>query len=321
MEKNKMKKIKGIICGTLLVAALSCICGCSLSISNTTYTYNNSDKFTAGDREISDKIDTINIDYISGDITLTGSNTSTISVKETAAKQLDDKRKVHTWVDGSTLYVKYCASAKNLDLNKLDKKLNITIPENVNLSDLSIYVSSADVHCSNFTADSVKYDASSGDLDLDCVSKKTDATASSGAVNIKQTGDCDDISVNTTSGKIDIDVENATNVNASASSGDITIKAKSIQKLDTDTSSGEKVIRLYETPENTNIQASSGDVKIYLPEKSDITGNFSFSSGNLSYDLPFSKDGDKYICGNGKNQMKITTSSGDIDIKVIDSEK
>ena len=95
-----MKKIKGIICGTLLVAALSCICGCSLSISNTTYTYNNSDKFTAGDREISDKIDTINIDYISGDITLTGSNTSTISVKETAAKQLDDKRKVHTWVDG-----------------------------------------------------------------------------------------------------------------------------------------------------------------------------------------------------------------------------
>ena len=286
-----MRGIKGLIGIAVLAASLLCMSGCSLALK-TNYVYKDGDKYTAGDREVTEKIDAIDIDYMSGEIALVGSVDEKVSIKETSDKQLDDKRKVHTWVEGSTLHVRYSASSKGLDLNKLNKKLEITVPKEVKYSNVKIKASSADMNVGGLTV-------------------------SSGNVNLKQTGNSSDIILGTSSGDIEADMDTVDSLNASASSGKLILNAKKIKELSTITSSGKNEFRLSEAPEKSDINASSGDVTIYLPEELNLTADITISSGKLYYEQKFSKDGKTYVCGNGPDKMKINTSSGDIDIKTL----
>ena len=179
--------IKRILYTVVFVAAFICLSGCSFIVGSN-YLYQNGDKYTAGDRQIKDKIENISIDYMFGNVKLIGADTDMISVKETSSVRLDDKRKVHTWVDGTTLYVRYCASAKNIDLNNLNKELTVTIPEDMILSDLYVDVSSADVSCENFKSDSVNVNSSSGSINAECEARMIKLSASSGDVYLTQKG-------------------------------------------------------------------------------------------------------------------------------------
>ena len=77
MKTNKL--LTGAL--AMILPATLCLSGCSFGIFNTfNYTYENADKYTAGDREIDDKITSINIDYISGDVKVKGSDTDTVSI-------------------------------------------------------------------------------------------------------------------------------------------------------------------------------------------------------------------------------------------------
>ena len=313
----EMKRVKGILCAVVVVMTLGCLSGCSF-VSKTSYLYQNGEKYTAGDREITDKIETINLDYMEGDVKLVGADTDTLTVKETSAKTLDDKRKVHTWVDGTTLYVRYCASAKRLDLNNLNKSLEITLPKDVKLGEVKLVLSSGDVNCKDFEAGTMDIEASSGNIAVDCTAKKFDMEASSGSISLVQHGDSDAIDIKVSSGNISIDMENAGRVNTHASSGDTKISAKSIKEFKAEASSGKEELRFAEVPGNTDIEVSSGDVTIYLPKDADLTADFETSSGKLSYELSFAKKGDQYVCGEGTNRMKVETSSGNITVKATE---
>ena len=229
--------IKRILYTVVFVAAFICLSGCSFIVGSN-YLYQNGDKYTAGDRQIKDKIENISIDYMFGNVKLIGADTDMISVKETTSVRLDDKRKVHTWVDGTTLYVKYCASAKNIDLNNLNKELTVTIPEDMILSDLYVDVSSADVSCENFKSDSVNVNSSSGSINAECEARMIKLSASSGDVYLTQKGSSEEISIETSSGSIDVDMQDATNLSTRASSGDIRIKAGEVKEFKSETSSG-----------------------------------------------------------------------------------
>lgn len=82
-------------------------------------------------------------------------------------------------------------------------------------------------------------------------------------------------------------------------------------------SAGSGEFRFAKAPADTSIDASAGDIKIYLPEKSDITVAADISAGDFSYELPFTKKGDDYICGSGADKMKIDASAGNVSIKVL----
>ena len=292
-----MKKFKRLLVAALGTLVLAGTTGCSVTYS-TSYIYENGDKYTAGDRDISEKIDTINIDYMSGDITFTGEDTNKISIKETSGKSLDDKQKVHTWVDGSTLYVRYAESAKNLDLNNLNKKLEISIPKDVKLSELEFGSSSGDFSGTDFEVDKLDMTVSSGDIDVDCIVTDARLTASSGSVGIEANGACDKIDVTTSSGRINVIADDLKSINSTASSGDGSFTFK-------------------KAPAELDIEASSGGVEIYVPVDSGITADVDRSSGDFDYELAFSNDGGKYTCGNGECKWGINTSSGDIRIKKI----
>ena len=82
-----MKKLKLLACGAAIAAMIACVSGCTFTIGGkTSYSYKNSDDYVVGDREISDKVDSIDVDYISGDVKIVTADTDVITIKETAKK-------------------------------------------------------------------------------------------------------------------------------------------------------------------------------------------------------------------------------------------
>lgn len=310
-----MRKIIMILFAVLTAAAAVCLSGCSVSYTN--YVYQNGDKYTAGDREISDKIDTINIDYLSGKIKLVGTDSETVKIRETANKALDDERRVHTWVDGTTLYVRFCASARKLDLFDLEKELEIEIPEGVKLAKLKVEISSGDADCSKFEAKDVVVKASSGDIFVSCKAENIEMEASSGDVTLTQTGESDKIEIETSSGSITVLAETVAKLDVESSSGKIAVNTSGAKVFKSHSSSGKGEFRFADAPETAEIKASSGDITVYLAEDADVTAEFDVSSGDITYDLPFSKSGDRYICGDGSRKLSVKTSSGDITVKKL----
>ena len=337
----------------LIVPSTLCFTGCSIGMFNTiNYIYDNADKYTAGDREIEDKITKINIDYASGNVKVRGTDTDSVSVKETTNKDIDEDHQVHTWVDGDTLYVRYCASAKMISFNNIEKSLDVTIPGSRELDDFIINVSSGDLELDDFTTDSLNSHVSSGNTKIDCSAKVIEHKSSSGDINLIQRGnsdsvkvkassgdiilnhegDCDSFKIDSSSGKIDITqtgtVNNAdihsssggvkasfdvvNSLDVNVSSGAIIIDASEVKSLNTKASSGHSEIRLMKAPETSNIECSSGGIDVSIPEDSDITVHVHISSGDFNYDLPFTKDGKDYIYGNGTSEMNIKCSSGDV---------
>ena len=102
------------------------------------------------------------------------------------------------------------------DLNNLKKSLVIEIPKSVDLTKVKVDVSSSDVTCENFEAESVDVYSSSGDVTVECGAKKVKLHASSGDISLLQHGDSDEISIDVSSGKIDLMAEDVETLNVEA---------------------------------------------------------------------------------------------------------
>lgn len=342
----------------LIVPSAFCLTGCSFGIFNTVnYRYDNADKYEAGDREIDDTITKINIDYLSGDVKVKGTDEDTVSVRETTNRSVDDDHKVHTWVDGDTLYVRYCASKDMINFNGIDKSLEITLPGDQELDDFIIDVSSGGINLNGFTTGKLNAHASSGNTSIDCSAKDIEVKSSSGDISLTQTGNSESVMVKASSGDIDInhkgdsasfDIDSSSGkiniiqtgildnvkihsssggVNATfgtvntlkveVSSGPIVIDADEVKDLYTKASSGHSDIALDKAPETSNIECSSGGIDVSIPEDSDLTIHTNISSGEFNSDLPFAKDGKNYTVGNGTYEMNIRCSSGDVSVHGI----
>ena len=333
---NTSKLVAGAM--ALIVPATVCLTGCSWGLFNTfNYKYENGDKYTAGNREIDEKVTKVNIDYISGNVKVKGTDTDTVSIKETSNKDIDDDHKVHTWVDDGTLYVRYCASVNSINFTGIDKELEITLPGSQDLDDFIVHISSGNTEISGITTDSLNSHASSGNVAIDCSAEVIELKVSSGNINLKQSGNNKSVNVKSSSGKVDFtqvgtsdsvsidsssggvtaNVDQVSKMNVHVSSGKINIEGNNISDLTSKASSGHSDFRLNTAPKTADIDSSSGGVSVYVPEDSDVTVNVSISSGEFNYDLPFAKSGKTYVSGSGASDMKIHSSSGNVDFLKI----
>lgn len=331
MLKNK------ILAGTmaLIMPLTMCLTGCSfVSLFNTfSYQYDNASEYKPGDREIDEKVTKINIDYISGDVTINTHDSDKVSVKETANIDLRDPQKVHTWVNDGTLYVRFCQSIKRINFTNIHKKLELTLPSARDLEDVTVEVSSGNLNCSGITSGSFTshlssgnltckdittggFDAklSSGNANVDGSGKNIKIKASSGNINIKQSGDCSSMTIDSSSGNITTEADKVSKMDVHASSGNITVTANEITELNSRSSSGHNTFDFAVAPKTSAIKSSSGWVKITMPEDSDVKVTAKISSGHFNSELPFTKNGKEYTSGNGSSTMNINVSSGDVDI-------
>lgn len=148
-----------------------------------------------------------------------------------------------------------------------------------------------------------------------------------------------DIDVRTVSGNIDLGyMDNIEKANLKSVSGDIKAEAlfsnktnlKSTSgnikiedfngKLNSDTVSGDLYINVKDLNDNINIKSISGNAKIDLLEDTNFYFKSKSVSGDIDCEFPISIEGkisDRTISGkigSGKNEIDITTVSGDIEI-------
>ena len=312
-----MHKLAGAVT-TLLLSASLLISGCSFNLfSMTSYKYADADKYQAGDREITDTITNLNLDYLSGKVTVKGEDTDKITITETANRDLTEEQKVHTWVNGDTLYVRYCASSGNININNIEKSLVITLPEDQALDVATMDLTSGEITYSNIKADTINSDITSGKVDITAEAGDVNVDATSGTVLLNLTGNSRNVKIEATSGDINADIGDADSLDIDVTSGTINVTANSIRSINVSKTSGDSEFRLNETPDSVDIDSTSGKTTFYLPEDAGITADIDTTSGEFNYNLPFTRNGGVYVAGNGASTFSINATSGDVTINKI----
>ena len=244
-----------LIMGCMAVLMLGALTGCTNYMS---YTYDNSEKYVAGDQVITDMINNLDIDYVSGDVHLSVGSSNEVTVKETVNKEIENDLKVHTYVDGDTLYVRFCKSTSGIVSLDASKKLEITIPSDRILKSLKIDVSSGDIYADGIDSESVNIDTASGDTTMNAGSvEKLNYDAASGNGKFSFDATPKDSLFDAASGDVSISIPESSDltVNVDTASGDFTYDLP-FKKSEED---------IYTLGSGTNkmtIDTASGDVKI-----------------------------------------------------------
>lgn len=152
--------------------------------------------------------------------------------------------------------------------------------DGMKLDQLSVNIGSGDIDLNNLEVNEFFHDVSSGNVEIDTLKTKT--------------------------GSFDI------------SSGDLEIRHYS-GAIKADVSSGEFTVQMDQLNDSIEIDLSSGEVNLDLPDNADFEVNGEVSSGDISSEFPLTSEGKvhkniKGSHGSGKHKIDVSVSSGDLNI-------
>jgi lia operon protein LiaG len=203
-------------------------------------------------------------------------------VKETGNKLIvETKRKMFNWFSFSE-----------------KRQLKIYIPEDYN-SNMNIQIGSGRL---DFSGESMKLNKLSLDI-------------GSGNVNLGHL-EVDEFTHDVSSGNVKIDTLTTKKGTFDLSSGNLDIEHYT-GAIQADVSSGRFAVQMDQLNDSIDIDLSSGDVKLDLPDHADFNLNGKVSSGNISSDFPLTSSGKdtkriQGIHGSGKNKINVSVSSGHV---------
>lgn len=294
-----MKKIISVLALLAVVCSFSgcgaVLGGWDLGFGNS-FVYDHAGKYSVGDGEIDANVKKLDIDWLSGSVSVVTDSGDTVTIKEVTGGSVDDDMRVHWWLDGNTLRVKFCASGLKTRFYHGKKELTVTVPESLSLSEISIDSASAAVSVLGAKTDELSLDTASGDIRVDTAC------------------DLESLRTDSASGKQDINIRNAVSAELDAASGAISITADTIRNLDIDSASGDVLCRLRKTPDDSSIDTASGKVAVVLPEDAAFTLKLSTASGRMNSDFAMKKSGNTYVCGSGSGRLHIDTASGNVNL-------
>lgn len=273
-----------IIKSSVLFAIVACLAvgftGCKTKchiVGISDYYYENSENYTAGEAELSETVENIDINWVVGSVTVLPHTENTVCLSEESELELAEDIKLRYWLDDTTLRIKFCACRK-MDFSDLEKDLTVLVPDTLILNNLKVSTLSADVNLS------------------DCAVTQS-------------------VKVNTVSGTLNADFSQPLNeFRGDSTSGSFTVIAPSVSRFQVGTVSGVVSLSAEKEPDWLNFDSTSGNINLVLPESSSFTLDYDATSGDLSSELPYRKSSGKYIFGDGKGEYNIATVSGDVRI-------
>lgn len=309
-----MKKIVVfVMLAAIMLAAICGMTGCSYFGS---VTYTNSEKYSVGDAEITDKIENIEIDWPSGSVSVVSHSKDSFQVSEKAKDSISEDLRVHWWLEGTTLHVKFAASGASLRwFNTGHKELTLTVPEALSFDNVVIRAASAEIEAVNLAAETLSVSTASGNMDINCAANTISLNSASGDIQLDQKDKAGEVSIDTASGRIDANLSRVDTASFESASGKIQVTAASVNSMSAKSTSGAVSCELEATPSECKLHAVSGEVTLNLPDDSDFTANISTTSGDFKSDFALKKDGSTYICGSGSAHIDIETTSGDVEIR------
>ncbi len=306
-----MKKV--FLCALLLVLTFSlCACG---SIS---YSYANASRYAAGGTVITGAVDSLEIDWIDGSVTVAYHKENTMEISETAKRNLSDAEKLHWWLDGTTLRVKYARSETTITGNP-QKKLTVTLPESADspLKSVEIVTVSGSIRCMPLYAETVKLSSVSGSINAECAADDLNASTVSGKITLNASAN--EIRLSATSGAVEADIGHAKTLDISGTSGKIRVNATEIKKAEIDSVSG-AVEAAFQKTEMLKIGTVSGAVRLSLPKDMGFTADFSTVSGSLNNAISAVRTGNRCVLGDGSAAINVSTVSGGLTLSAYEEK-
>ena len=299
-----MKKAFTLILALTVSAAL--LCGCRMSfrpsLGLSSFRYDHGEQYTAGGASLSGKVERVEIQWLSGNVTVSSHDENTVDFSEASNRRLTEDTTLHYLLDGTTLRLQFCRSGE-WDLGGLEKDLTVLLPRDLMLNDLEIDSVSAGISVDSVCVEKLNLDSVSGDIR---------------AENCAVTGE---VQLDTTSGRIRAELTEALEeVDAGSVSGQIEITAPEIASVQADTTSGAVALSVTTAPRELDISTVSGAVTLCLPEQADFILDFDTVSGEFSSELPCTVRDKSYLCGRGDGKYEVDTTSGALRITVGTAE-
>lgn len=284
-----------LVCGIVFGGLFQNGFGNGWSIGTTGGTYANADAYSVGNASISETVNELSVNWISGSVRIEAYDGSTVEISESPVSDDDDRLRYLT--ENGKLTIQYRKSGFTIGIFKSGKKdLTIRIPQQAaeNLKNVNIDVVSAKISATGL--------AITGHCKISTVS---------GAVNVEQLGaqelECDTVSGSLTANDIklyELDVDTV--------SGDCEITG-AVKQADFNSTSGQFRLNSTVMPEKVETDTVSGDVILKIPEGG-FTAEHDSISGDFDCDLPLSSKGGKHIYGDGSAEFSFDSTSGDIKI-------
>lgn len=259
------------------------------------YRYKNADLYTAGNTELSDQVTSLDIEWISGSVTVRSYDGDTVRIREDG-NITDPDYQVHWFLGGGKLHIKYTAS-KFFFRTPQNKNLTVEIP-----SGMARYLSSVEIEAVSATVELREIKTS--ELKLESVS---------GGINLEQIA-ANSLDLETVSGAITGTKLNVALIDIETVSGAISL-AGQIGQGSVDTTSGDVTLSSDFPFESLDLETVSGDITLVCPQNDGCRIAFETVSGDIQSDLPFKKNGNNYTFDSGKFVYNFESASGDLIIR------
>ena len=203
---NKVHKVMLILC-ILLVSSVCSGCYIKGSVfGGNTITYDDADKYSVGDTIIQENVTEIEIDWIGGNIDIVAGGTDDIELSETSEQELNDSSRIHYYLEGSTLHIKFCASGFNYK-GDIQKDVTLRVPEDTYIEELDVNMVSSDMNVSGIGIEELSVCTVSGSVAADVKSLHSfDVESVSGNLSIASPVAPDDGDAETVSGDVELTI-------------------------------------------------------------------------------------------------------------------
>ena len=334
MSRNQWIRIGMIVCVLVIVVAVAV--NLAGLFSGSPFGYANAEKYTAGETSISESVRNLEIDWINGKVNLAYHSSGTVELSETSDRTISPDLQLRWWLDGDTLRIQYAKSGFRLNSNQ-QKELTVTLPEGISLNNVSISATSGDLNIPALEAEALRMEVTSGDIYAEAGTRTAEVRATSGDITLKLRGEAEGVTVGTTSGNVGIEAEKARKIKVSSTSGGIGISAGETQECEAGATSGNVYVDLLEAG-NVKIGTTSGGIQVSLAKFASLKANSTSGqvtaalsdapgftaeigsvSGRMDYNMPLSRNGDTYVCGDGSGKVEIGTTSGNIQLNAVDN--
>ena len=139
--------------------------------------YADGDRYAAGNARISDEVKAIDINWVSGKVSVAAYDGDEILLTEEADRQLPEEKQMHWLLDGDTLRVQY-TGPRAFRMNNAHKELTVLLPEDLLLDEVNINVVSAGLDVEDINAEVLHINTVSGQVRAEC-SRVEEAKANS----------------------------------------------------------------------------------------------------------------------------------------------
>lgn len=220
----------------------------------------------------------LEIDWVSGSVTVQPGDTDVICYAETGS--FDSKYAMEVTETSHKLKIDFCREdvSKGLGFSggsSIRKDLTITVPRDWGCHELTVDTVSASVNLSGLFAENLEYEGVSGTFTAD---------------NCTTTA----VSLDTVSGSIQF--------------------SGAFDRGEFETTSGSITLTLSEPANTMEIDSVSGGVTVAYPDNCGFTVLFDAVSGNFSSDLAGTTHDDRFVSGDGSCQIRMDSVSGSLNI-------